>query len=143
MYTGYAKSLQQEVSPLGIQTVIFNVGYIRTKLTSQPKISVPEIDDYKVMFERFSQAAATIPGNEPGDPKICAERIIDVMKGDGLASGKPTPFQIPLGVDAITEIRQSCEAMLKTCNEWEDMIKSIEFEGPRQGFWADTKTGKW
>jgi hypothetical protein len=80
--------------------------------------------------------AATIPGNEPGDPKKCAERIIDVMKGEGLASGKPMPFQIPLGVDAITEIRERCETMLKTCNEWEDLIKSVEFEGPRQGFWA-------
>jgi hypothetical protein len=114
---------------------------VRTKLSSQPKVSVPEIDDYKGIFERFLEAAATIPGNEPGNPKKCAERIVDVMKGEGMASGKPMPSQIPLGSDALVSIKETCESMLKTCEEWKDLIESTDFDGPKQGFWANDGTG--
>lgn len=136
-FAGYSKTLQQELAPFGIQTVIFNIGYIRTKLTSQPKVTVPQIDEYQPIFERFLEAAAGIPGNEPGDPKKCAEKIIDVMNGEGMASGKPMPSQVPLGSDALVAIKGACETMLKTCEEWKDMIESIDFEGPKQGFWAE------
>ncbi|RDW66908.1 hypothetical protein BP5796_09657 [Coleophoma crateriformis] len=134
---GYGKTLQQEVAQFGIRTVIFNIGYIRTKLTSTPKVSVPEDDEYRSIFERFLEASATIPGNEPGDPKKCAERIVDVMKGEGMASGKPMPSQVPLGSDVLATVKETCEAMLKTCEEWKDLIKSTDFEGPKQGFWAE------
>lgn len=43
---------------------MFDTGYIRIKFSSQAKVSVPEIDDYKGIFERFLEAAATIPGND-------------------------------------------------------------------------------
>jgi hypothetical protein len=109
---------------------------VRTKLSSQPKVSVPEIDDYKGIFERFLEASATIPGNEPGNPKKCAERIVDVMKGEGMASRKSMPSQIPLGSDALVSIKGTCDAMLKTCEEWKDLIESTDFDGPKQGFWA-------
>ncbi|RDW62120.1 hypothetical protein BP6252_11553 [Coleophoma cylindrospora] len=134
---GFGRTLQQEVAQFGIQTVIFNIGYIRTNLTSNPKVSTPEADEYRSIFERFLEASATIPGNEPGDPQKCAERIVDVMKGEGMASGKPMPSQVPLGSDALATIKETCEAMLKTCEEWKDLIKSTDFEGPKQGFWAE------
>lgn len=58
------------------------------------------------------------------------------MKGEGMASGKPMPSQIPLSSDALVTIKETCEAMLKTCEEWKDLIESTDFEGPKQGFWA-------
>jgi hypothetical protein len=131
--TGYGRTLQKELTPFGIQTVTFDIGFVRTKLSSQPKVSVPEIDDYKGIFEGFLEASATIPGNEPGNPKKCADRIVDVMKGEGMASGKPMPSQIPLGSDALVAIKETCEG-------WKDPIDSTDFDGHKQRFWAKHDT---
>lgn len=107
---------------------------MRTKVSSQLKVSVSEIDDYKSIFKRFLEAPATIPGNEPGNPKKCVERVINVMKGEGMASGKPMPSQIPLGSDALVTIKETCETILKTCEERKDLIQSTDFSGTKQGF---------
>lgn len=76
-------------------------------------------------------------GNQPDDPKSCVERIVDVVKSEGLAAGKPVPTAIPLGSDAYLTVKKRAEAVLKMCEEWEVVSRSIDFPGPRQGVFTN------
>jgi hypothetical protein len=64
---------------------------------------------------------AKMHGHHPGDPERAALRIIDVVKGEGMAAGKPFPKRLPLGEDAVRAMRAKCEETLKLCKEWEEV----------------------
>lgn len=66
---------------------------------------------------------------EPGDPEKAVEVMLDVVKGEGVAEGKDTPFRLPLGSDGLEVMRAKCSGTLKVCEEWEAMIKSTDFGG--------------
>lgn len=78
----------------------------------------------------------TLDGNQPGDPELCAERMVDVVRGEGLAAGKPVPLMVPIGKDACLTIRKAAEAELKACDTWQELAGSVETPEPRRGFFA-------
>jgi hypothetical protein len=103
---------------------------------------ITQLADYEPMFNALVQAAAGVDGFQPGDPKKGVDRMIDVLKQEGAAQGRPLPFRMPIGPDALAIVREQCHALLRTCDEWEDVIASTDFEGPKLGAWAeDTKDG--
>lgn len=65
-------------------------------------------------------------GNQPGDPKKAVERIVDVVRSEGMAAGRPIPDRLPLGSDCLDTIRAKCHETLKLCDDWEDIIKSTD-----------------
>ena len=67
-------------------------------------------------------------GNQPGDPKKAVERMVDVLKSEGMAAGRTMPPRMPLGPDALAGVRAKCEATLKICDEWEGLIGSTDIE---------------
>ena len=112
----------------GIKTIIFEPGYFRTQALSQKNIkhepssiaAYAELDKMSITFEQQAY------GNEPGDPKKAVERMIDVVKGEGMARGKPTPPRLPLGTDGLKVMMDKCQATLEICKEWEAFIKSTD-----------------
>lgn len=79
------------------------------------------------MLEILGDQVAANKGNQPGDPKLGVERMIDVVKSEGLAQGRPMPATLPLGSDAFDIIRRRCLDTIKICDEWEALIKSTDF----------------
>lgn len=65
-------------------------------------------------------------GNQPGDTVKGVKRIIDVVKGENSANGKPWPISLPLGSDAVSAIRTKCENTLRDLEAWEDFAKSTD-----------------
>lgn len=65
-------------------------------------------------------------GNQPGDTVKGVQRIVDVVKGEKDASGKPWPSSLPLGSDAVSLIRKKCENTLRDLEAWEDFAKSTD-----------------
>ncbi|PSR70643.1 hypothetical protein PHLCEN_2v13475 [Hermanssonia centrifuga] len=63
---------------------------------------------------------------QPGDPEKCAEVIVDVVRGEGSASGKPFPLSLPLGSDAYGTIKEVCENMTEQLGQWKDVICSTD-----------------
>lgn len=122
--------LQQETAHFGIQSVIFEPGYYKTKLLSPTnvKTAASRISDYEEIDKAISGFVAATNGNQPGDPRKLAERIIDVVKSEGMAAGKPIPQRLPVGRDSMAAIKKKCEATLKLCEEWEALITSTDFE---------------
>lgn len=91
--------------------------------------SVPShIPDYEEMEKTVAGFVAATHGNQPGDPRKLVERIIDVIKSEGMAAGKPMPQRLPIGRDAMAAIVKKCETTLQLCKEWESLITSTDIE---------------
>lgn len=41
--------------------------------------------------------------------------------------------------DALQTMKKRCEAILRTMKEWEEISCSTDFEGQKQGFWAQAR----
>ena len=81
--------------------------------------------------------AASMNGNQPGDPRLGIARMVDVIKAEGMAKGKTITWRIPIGTDAVEIIRGRCEETLKVISEWEELSMSTDFPGPKLGYWAE------
>ena len=53
--------------------------------------------------------------------------MIDVVKGEGLAAGKPTPLVLGLGSDTWKTVKSVSEEKLKQLEEWKDVMWSTDF----------------
>ncbi len=87
----------------------------------------PAIDDYADITKVAGEFVAGMNGNQPGDPRKAAEIMVDVIKGEGIAAGKPMPERLPLGPDALGTIRRKCTETLEICQNWESVIESTNF----------------
>ena len=88
-------------------------------------LRIPEYEEIEKAIPGF---VAATNGNQPGDPRKLVERIIDVVKSEGMAAGKPIPQRLPIGRDSMTVIKKKCAATLKLCEEWETLITSTDIE---------------
>lgn len=122
--------LQLETAQFGIRSVIFEPGHYRSEIFSPTKMKTApsRIADYEEMEKALATFVAATDGNQPGDPRKLVERIIDVIKLEGMAAGKALPPRLPMGRDAMAPIVEKCEATLQICKEWENLITSTDIE---------------
>ncbi|TGO81393.1 hypothetical protein BPOR_1175g00030 [Botrytis porri] len=123
IFLAVVECLQKETSQFGIRTMILEPGYYRTKVCSEANVkwaplSIPE---YK--------PTQTVLKGTPGDPKKSAERIVDIVRREGLAIGKETPLRLPLGPDCLQQIKNKCLSTLKILEDWEELITSTKLDG--------------
>ncbi|KAF7913889.1 uncharacterized protein EAF01_000295 [Botrytis porri] len=85
----------------------------------------PGVQTHADCFERHGKA---VHGNQPGDPKKSAERIVDIVRREGLAIGKETPLRLPLGPDCLQQIKNKCLSTLKILEDWEELITSTKLD---------------
>ena len=71
---------------------------------------------------------AAIAGNERGDPARAMELLVDVVRGEGAARGRPWPMWLVLGADAYADVRAKTARLLETMAVWEDVATDVEFE---------------
>ena len=113
----------------GIRAIVFEPGYYRTKAFGnslhQTRESIPDYSEFNKAVRDFE---TTSYGKEPGDPKKAVDRMMNVVKGDGLAKGKDLPVRMPLGRDGLKIVQDNCLATLKLCEEWNDVITSTDIE---------------
>ena len=53
--------------------------------------------------------------------------MLDVIRGEGIAAGKPTPLVLGLGSDIFAAIKGVCDDKLKQLEEWKDVMYSTDF----------------
>lgn len=128
MRTGYVECLQKELSSSGIESIIFEPGGFRTKLLSSSKLQSDATvhDEYKEFFKVVQEAIEWRNGRQPGDTQKAAQRMVDVVRSEGMAVGRPIPKRLPLGTESLKIIKEKCFETLRICNEWEDLITSTD-----------------
>jgi hypothetical protein len=131
--------LQSEFAALfsrDIQFIIFEPGYFRTEIFSSTNVvHLPSnIPEYQAFNNATVQRQKGIYHNEKGDPVKGVARMIDTLTSSGMAEGKKLPPRLPLGSDSLQVVRAKCQATLKLCDEWEDLIVSTDIpaEADRQ-----------
>ena len=127
--SGVVECIQKETAFFGIQHILIEPGLYRTKVYSQPNLVYEDlrVSDYAAMHSALQAGVAAADGNQPGDPAKAAERIVDVVRKEGMAAGKEMPFRLPLGRDSMEKVRNKCVKTLKIIEEWEDLITSTDF----------------
>ncbi|KIM81166.1 hypothetical protein PILCRDRAFT_8866 [Piloderma croceum F 1598] len=123
------ETLSVELAPFSIKVLIVAPGAFRTEgiygqtfFTSNP---IPAYDDLReITIQRFSSVA----GSQKGDPDKAMEVVVDVVRGEGKAKGRPWPLYLALGDDADANIRQRSMNLLKHMDQWGDVIKSVNFD---------------
>ena len=53
---------------------------------------------------------------------------MDVVKGQGVANGKPWPFYLFLGEDAYKDVGTKCRKVLGALDEWKDVGQNMNFD---------------
>ena len=66
----------------------------------------------------------SIPGTERGDPQKAVKLIVDVVRGEGQAEGRPWPRYLVLGEDAYADARRKMAVIEGCMQEWEDVASS-------------------
>ena len=84
--------------------------------------------EYEPITKALYSAMNAYNGVQPGDPEKAAERIVDIVKQEGVAAGRGIPGRLVLGPDAVATMKQKCEDTLAMLKEWEDVSGSTNFE---------------
>ena len=56
------------------------------------------------------------------------EVVVDIVRGEGVAKGKPWPGLLVLGEDADHDVRRKCEMTLRTLDEWKDVSTNLNLD---------------
>ncbi|KAL2193140.1 hypothetical protein P885DRAFT_72483 [Corynascus similis CBS 632.67] len=130
-----AESLAAEVAPFNIRAIDFEPGFFKTPLTDMAKIAqnaptAQPLDAYVGHRAAMGGLAQALIGNERGDVKKGVELMVDVIRGEGLASGRKIPLRLPIGEDAVRVVEGTCKNALKVIDVWRnDVVGTTDRDG--------------
>jgi len=93
---GWMEGFAQELAPLGVRSLLVEPGMLRTDFMDGKSASFGSIDipDYAEAIAQYRAFVDGANGNQPGDPKLVAARIV------ALASQGEVPSRLVFGDDA-------------------------------------------
>ncbi|KAF9471972.1 NAD(P)-binding protein [Pholiota conissans] len=128
------ENLSSELAPFNIKVCLVQPGGFRTEgIYGQPYFTGNPIPAYDTLREASIKRFAGVPGSEKGDPDKAAIAIVDVVRGEGVAKGRPWPPYLVLGEDAEVNVKNKCAKVLKVLDEWVDVARGVSFDPPQDG----------
>ncbi|KAJ6611198.1 hypothetical protein B0H10DRAFT_2057384 [Mycena sp. CBHHK59/15] len=121
------ETLAEEVAPLGVRVLLVEPGAFRTGIYGQAYHTANPIADYDALRAVSAARFASVSGTEKGDPARAMEAVVDVVRGEGVACGRPWPGRLTLGDDADRDVRIKCKKVLDHLEEWGDVVKGVNF----------------
>jgi len=121
---GWIESLQPEVAPFGIETMIVNPGFFRTELLTDDstQYASSSVRDYA---ERRAQNIASwksASGHQPGDPRKLAEALITLVNLPEL------PRRFIAGADAVAMVEQKLALVQQQIDAHRELSGSLSFD---------------
>ena len=121
---GWMESLQAEVAPFGIETMVVNPGFFRTELLTDEstQYAPPSIGDYD---ERRTQHLAfwkTANGQQSGDPAKLAQALITLVNQPEL------PRRFIAGADAVGMLEQKIALLQQQIEAHRELSSSLGFD---------------
>ncbi|KAI3599224.1 short-chain dehydrogenase reductase sdr [Moniliophthora roreri] len=128
--SGFAsETLATEVSQFNIRVMIVEPGAFRTEgILSMPYHTEHPISDYDATREKAVATFRATVGTQRGDPDKAMELLVNVVRGEGKAGGRPWPLYLPLGEDAEQAITEKCKKMLDAVDAWKNETSNLDFE---------------
>ena len=124
--TALTETLAVELSSFNIRVVLVEPSSFRTEgMLDQEFFTANPIADYDKLRTDAIAAYKSLPATYNEDPQKAAEAIIDVVRGEGVAKGRPWPEYLFLGLDTEADIRGKCSKVLKVLDEWVDVTRNV------------------
>lgn len=125
----FTENLGSELAPFNIRVLLVEPGAFRTEgIYSHGWYDRNCIPDYDDLRNRARAVFAAVPGKERGDPDKAVVALADIIRGEGVAKGRPWPKYLMLGDDADLAVRTKCNLMLQVLEEWKDVTKGVNFD---------------
>ena len=121
------QSLQAEVEPFGIDTIIVNPGFFRTELLTEESTNYaePSVEDYNDRRARQLEFWKSQNGKQSGDPAKLAQALIK------LVSQKELPHRFIAGADAIGTAEQKVALLQQQIHAYRELSTSLAFDEVR------------
>jgi NAD(P)-dependent dehydrogenase (short-subunit alcohol dehydrogenase family) len=121
---GWMESLQAEVEPFGIDTIIVNPGFFRTELLTPESTNYAErrIDDYNDARAQQMEFWKAQNGRQSGEPAKLAQALITISHQE-----KP-PRRFIAGADAIGTAEQVVAALQQQIEAFRGLSTSLAFD---------------
>ncbi|MEJ1240570.1 SDR family oxidoreductase [Chryseolinea sp. T2] len=122
---GWMQSLQPEIKPFGINTMIVNPGFFRTELLTDDSTqyaSSNPIDDYRERRIKQMEFWKGANGKQPGDPAKLAKALIQ------LASLPQPPLRFVAGADAVGSAEHAASELKQQAGAFRELSSSLSFE---------------
>lgn len=120
---GWMQSLQAEVEPFGIDTIVVNPGFFRTELLTEESTHYAEqsIEDYAERRAQLMQFWKGYNGQQSGDPAKLAQALITISEQE-----KP-PHRFVAGADAIGGVEQVVAVLQQQINAHRELSTSLAY----------------
>ncbi|KAJ6551340.1 hypothetical protein B0H19DRAFT_1263997 [Mycena capillaripes] len=122
------ETLTVELAPLGLRVLLVEPGAFRTAIYGQKYFTANPIADYDAIRTLSATRFASVSGTEKGDPAKAMEAVVDVVRGEGRAKGRPWPGRLALGEDVERDVRAKCQRVLEHMDEWRDVVRGVNFD---------------
>jgi NAD(P)-dependent dehydrogenase (short-subunit alcohol dehydrogenase family) len=121
---GWMESVQAEVAPFGIQTMIVNPGFFRTGLLTEESTNyaVPSIEDYAERRAQQLEFWKSYNGKQSGDPAKLAQALLTLTNLD------EPPARFIAGADAIGTAEQKIISLRKQIDAHRQLSTSLGFD---------------
>lgn len=121
---GWMESIQAEVAPFGIQTMIVNPAFFRTELLTEESTNyaVPSIEDYAERRAQQLEFWKSYNGKQSGDPAKLARALLTLTNLDEL------PARFIAGADAIGTAEQKIATLQKQIDAHRQLSTSLDFD---------------
>jgi NAD(P)-dependent dehydrogenase (short-subunit alcohol dehydrogenase family) len=129
-FQAITETMSAELTPLGVKVLLVAPGSFRTEGIyggQFPKDNlIPAYDNLReASIKRFN----SIAGTEKGDPDKAMDLVVDVVRGEGKAAGRPWPLYLLLGEDAAANARNRANKVISDIEGWEDLTgKAVQFD---------------
>ncbi|KAJ8473653.1 hypothetical protein ONZ51_g7728 [Trametes cubensis] len=120
----YAETLNAEISPFGIRSLIVEPGAFRTHSMDAQWSEGTRIAEYDEMRDAVKARLAAVEKAFRGDPAKAMELLTDVVRGEGKAAGRPWQLYLPIGGAAIDAISGKARKMIEVVDGWGDVVAS-------------------
>ncbi|CCB87339.1 oxidoreductase [Parachlamydia acanthamoebae] len=120
---GLSEALALEVAPLGIHVTIVEPGPFRTDFLGgslTPATNV--LSDYEQTSGQTRSSAVERDGNQPGDPAIVAEAVVQVVNSEN------PPLHLLLGRIAYELANKKLDELRKEFKTWQELALSADFK---------------
>ena len=119
---GLSEGLATELKPLGIKVTSVAPGLFSTDFgsTDSYQSSALVLDAYKETVGAVRDYMGQLHGNQPGDPAKLANVIVQV------AASENAPLHLPVGKDAVKNIREKIEEITREVSVWEAVSTSTD-----------------
>ncbi|KAG5727371.1 hypothetical protein E4T56_gene12054 [Termitomyces sp. T112] len=123
------ETLATEVAPFNIRVLLVAPGSFRTEgiYNQEYNMSNPIAANTLVREDSATKFKALTQTGQ-GDPAKAMEAVVDIVRGEGIAKGRPWPNLLILGEDAGRDVRNKCNKVLEALDEWKDVTCGVNLD---------------